>query len=137
MDHQPSNLHSRWSAVKDQYDSPFFRRHAATLADRILEELVDYRRRGYSILCVIGMNGSPACGVDLTPQAADEPWGGRIPGVPKRNLVAGQGAFMDVLRDKLASQGLEGIPFVGLPEVPEAGDLESALSRLERQLMAQ
>jgi predicted secreted protein len=125
---------SRWSAVKDQYNSPFFRNHAQNLADRVVDELVDYERRGYRVLCVIGMNGSPACGVDLTPQAADEPWGGRIPGVPARRLVSDKGTFMEVLSDILDRRGLGRIPFIGLPEVAEAGDLESALSEAEALL---
>lgn len=127
---------SRWSAVKDQYSSPFFRRHAENLAERVVDELVDYTRRGYRALCVIGMNGSPACGVDLTPQPADEPWGGRIPGVPSRRLVADKGTFMEVLNALLCARGLEEVSFIGLPEVPEAGDLESALSRLDTLLRA-
>lgn len=122
---------SRWSAVKDQYSSPFFRRHAQDLADRVADELEDYARRGYRSVCVIGMNGSPACGVDLAPQAAGEPWGGRIAGVPTRSLVPEKGTFMELLSDVLASRGLGDIPFIGLPEVAEAGDLESALSKLE------
>jgi len=125
---------SRWSAVKDQYSSPFFRRHAQNLADRVVDELVDYIRRGYRVVCVIGMNGSPACGVDLTPQAADAPWGGRIPGVPSRRLVSDMGAFMEVLGSTLDKQGLGEIPFIGLPEVTDAGDLTSALCRVETLL---
>ncbi len=125
---------SRWSAVKDQYSSPFFKRHAQSLADRIVDELEDYKRRGYRVLCVIGMNGSPACGVDLTPQAAEEPWGGRIPGVPNRRLVSDKGTFMEVLGEVLDARGLGDVPFIGLPEVAEAGDLGSALSRVEALL---
>jgi len=122
---------SRWSAVKDQYSSPFFRRHAQKLAERVADEVVDYERRGYRVLCVIGMNGSPACGVDLTPQPADEPWGGRIPGVPSRRLVHDNGTFMEVLSDVLAKRNLGMIPFIGLPEVPEAGDLDCELSKID------
>lgn len=122
---------SRWSAVKDQYSSPFFRRHAQALADGVVEEVQDYERRGYQILCVIGMNGSPACGVDLTPQPAEEPWGGRIPGVPSRRLVADSGTFMEVLRETVEARTGHAIPFLGLPEVEEAGDLGMALTKLD------
>jgi len=122
---------SRWSAVKDQYSSPFFWRHAQKLAERIADEVVDYERRAYRVLCVLGMNGSPACGVDLTPQPADELWGGRIPGAPSRLLVPDKGTFMEILSGVLAKQNLGVIPFIGLPEVPEAGDLDSELLKID------
>jgi predicted secreted protein len=124
---------SRWSAVKDQYDSPFFRRHCRNLAANVMDEIEDYHRRGYQTGAVLGMNGSPACGVDLTPQPLDEPWGGRITGVPSRRLLPESGTFMEILRQAADERSIC-IPFIGLPEVEEAGSLDEALAQVRSAL---
>jgi predicted secreted protein len=125
---------SRWSAVKAQYSSPFFRRHCRTLAERIMDEIEDYVNRGYAVLAVIGMDGSPSCGVDFTQQALGEPWGGRIQAIPTRRYLAGSGTFMDMLRDRIREHGLQGIPFLGLPENEAVGTVEEALQKMKGML---
>jgi len=125
---------SRWGSVKDQYNSPFFRRHCQNLAERVVDEVEDYTRRGYRILALASVEGSPTCGVNFTVQPAAEPWGGIITSVPADRFVAGRGTFMEVLQKAIKARELAPIPFIGLPEIAELGDLNVALSKLENIL---
>ena len=125
---------SRWSAVKAQYSSPFFRRHCRALAERVMDEVEDYTARGYEALGVLGMDGSPACGVELTNATGGAPWGGRIIEPPARRLITGSGAFMDALREAAAARGLSALRFIALPESDEAGSLDEGLARLRALL---
>ena len=79
----------RWGQVRDQYDSPMFRRHCQNLADGVMEQALEYRRSGYQVLGFIMVDGSPVCGLKKTPQPAMEGqiWGGMpryIPGAAFR-----------------------------------------------------
>ena len=125
---------SRWSTVRDQYSSPFFRRHCRVLAEKVLDEMEDYARRKYRIAALIGMDGSPSCGVEITQEAAGEPWGGRMYELPERQYIRGTGTFMEVLKKDAMERGLPEIPFVGLPESEQMGTVESALLRIEKIL---
>jgi predicted secreted protein len=50
--------------------SPQFRRHALGLASQILDQVEDYRRSGYRVMCFVMIDGSPVCGLRKTPQPA-------------------------------------------------------------------
>jgi predicted secreted protein len=126
----------RWGHVRDQYDSPMFRRHCRNLADQVLEQAREYLRGGYQVLGFIMVDGSPVCGLKRTPQPAIEghPWGGMTRYVPKSNVVAGQGVFCEILQAEAARQGLAGIPFVSAPEAPDSGSFDEALASLRKLL---
>jgi len=66
----------RWGQVKDQYDTPYYRKHVKKLLEPILEQLLDYYKNGYTICGCIGIDGSPNCGVYKTCKA--ENWEGEI-----------------------------------------------------------
>jgi predicted secreted protein len=70
------------------------------LVESVMSDVRDYLKHGFRIVGVVGNDGSPACGVDLTHYLD----GGEGPGV---------GAFMGMLREELAKAGLD-IPFVAL-----------------------
>ncbi len=121
----------RWSSVKAQYSSPFYRRHCHSLAERVTDEVEDYASREYKTLLVIGMDGSPSCGVDFTQEALGEPWGGRMEGVPSRQYIRGSGTFIEVLREEIGGRGLGQIPMIGIPERDEVGRLEETLPKID------
>ena len=75
----------RWGQVRDQYDSPMFRRHCQSLAAGELEQALEYRRSGYQVLGFIMVDGSPVCGLKKTPQPALEGqvWGGMTRYIPR------------------------------------------------------
>lgn len=56
----------RWGHVKDQFDTPHFRDMSKKLFQPILKELMDYKNNGFNIIGLLGVNGSPSCGVSLT-----------------------------------------------------------------------
>jgi hypothetical protein len=99
-----------------------------------MDEMEDYRNRGYAVLALIGMDGSPSCGVDFTQQALGEPWGGRIEALPTRQYLAGSGTFIESLRESAREHGLHAIPSVGLPENEAIGTVEEALQKMEAAL---
>lgn len=127
----------RWGQVRDQYDSPMFRRHCQRFAEQTLEQAFEYRRGGYQVLGFIMVDGSPVCGLKKTPQPAleGEVWGGMTRYIPTQQFVCGQGVFCEILRTEAARLGLGDIPFVSTPEVPDAGSFEDALQSI-RALLA-
>ncbi len=65
---------NRWSAVKNLYDTPAFRRMCNEIAMRVADYTYSYYQAGYEVLGILLINGSPTCGLDMT--CMDEKWGG-------------------------------------------------------------
>lgn len=66
---------NRWGQVKEQLDFPAFRAKCRGLLQPIIEQVQDFYKNGYEIAAVIGLDGSPACGVNYT---CTGNWGGEI-----------------------------------------------------------
>lgn len=79
----------RWSQVSNQLDNPHYRNECRKLLEPIVEQVLDFHNNGYEIVGVIGVNGSPSCGVDYTCVG---------------NFC---GEFADDFQDKLASVKME------------------------------
>lgn len=125
----------RWQYVKEQYDTPAFREHCSKLVKSIVDQIEDYRENGYKVVAVLGADGSPSCGVNRTPR--NPTWGGLIPDrLPNQKQVSEMGVYMEALAEELKKRQLQ-IPFLGVPEYPEAGDLETALAQIEEQVKKQ
>ena len=56
----------RWEMTKEQYDTPFFRRHCVEILQPYVDQTIDYINNGYCIEGIIGVEGSPSCGVNIT-----------------------------------------------------------------------
>ncbi len=56
----------RWGHVKDQFDTTHFRKHCRQLFSIYLEQIEEYINNGYEILGIVGIEGSPTCGVNKT-----------------------------------------------------------------------
>ncbi|APH18907.1 CD3072 family TudS-related putative desulfidase [Clostridium botulinum] len=56
----------RWGHVKEQFDTPYYREYSQKIFYHILQQVEDYINNGYEIKCIIGIDGSPSCGVSLT-----------------------------------------------------------------------
>lgn len=65
----------RWGHVKDQFDTPHFRKHCRQLFSIYLEQIEEYINNGYEILGIVGIEGSPTCGVNKTCAGK---WGGEL-----------------------------------------------------------
>ena len=110
----------RWGQVYDQYNNPMFRRHCARLAEEIVDQAVNYLQCGYQVLGFVMMDGSPVCGLNVTPRPKnrDVLWGGMTWYVPESEAAPGMGNYCEVLKAELQSRGseLENLPFVAFSE---------------------
>ena len=70
------------------------------LVRQVIADVKDYQKHGFQVIGVVGNDGSPACGVDITHYV-------------DRGEGPGPGAFMIVLREELTKCGLD-LPFVAL-----------------------
>lgn len=101
----------RWGHVSDQFDNPFFRRHSKNILIPIIDQLKEYSNNDeIEILGIVGIDGSPSCGVDYTCKAD---WYGSFDGrtdleetLSKCSLVKANGIFIDELRKLLKEEGL-------------------------------
>ncbi len=57
---------NRLGSVYEQFDNNFYRKTSRDLLSPIVNEIEDYIKDGVSFLGVIGIDGSPSCGVGLT-----------------------------------------------------------------------
>ena len=63
----------RWGQTREQYESVPFVEHCTTLALDTLAQVEEYQRCGYQIVGLVGVDGSPTCGVT---KSAVGDWGG-------------------------------------------------------------
>lgn len=112
---------SRWGHTREQFDNPFFRAHCRRLLEPVVRQLQAYLdpREGmyYRVLGVVGIEGSPSCGVSRT---CSGPWGGELSGrgdlfeaVGQVHSTPGMGVLMEELSELLAQAGID-LPMVGL-----------------------
>ena len=101
----------RWGHVSDQFDNPFFRDHCRRTLEPVLQQMEEYLACGerFEVLGVVGVDGSPSCGVDYTCTAD---WYGSFDGrqglddtLASCQLVRRPGVFMRVLTEMLAERG--------------------------------
>lgn len=117
---------NRWGMTREQYDHPRFHQYCREILTPCLHQLTAFVQAGYQIDGVIGMDGSPNCGVVRTCSGF---CGGEIgaPGNVARQLqalamVAGRGVFMEIFAAMLADAGIN-VQFRAIAE-----DLESTES---------
>jgi hypothetical protein len=79
------------------------------------------------------VDGSPVCGLNRTAQPIQETdqWGGMVWYIPEQHFAPECGVFCEILQAMIQKQGLSDIPFVGLPEVDEAGSLVKGMEKIQ------
>ena len=115
----------RWGMTREQYDVPKYRKHCRALLEDVVDQMEDYLRNDYEVLGIVGVDGSPSCGVDRT--CVGYP-GGEIASMrllPECSIVEGRGVFLECLMSMLQDRGVS-IPAVGIDEA-----LQEALSWAE------
>lgn len=119
----------RWGYVRDQYATPMFRRQLQAISEQLVDQAEEYVRSGYQVLGFVMVDGSPVCGLAKTPQPAipGQTWGGMVRYIPPQVFVPGEGVFCQALRAEVERRGLGHLPFVSIPEVPEAGSVAAAV----------
>lgn len=110
---------NRWGHVKDQFDTPHFRKHCRDLFKLCLEQIEEYINNGYEIKAIIGIEGSPTCGVTKTCRGN---WKGELYGNKTLSSTINsikeckeQGIFIEEINKMLKEKNIS-IKIVGLDE---------------------
>ena len=94
---------ARWAVTKNQLDVPQFRRFCRALIEDYVDLLEMLANEG-ARLCIVGVAGSPSCGVITTSSGYT---GGRVQEC-EHTHVSGRGVFMEELLEELERRG---VPF--------------------------
>lgn len=109
---------NRWGHAASQFDTPHFRRESRRMLEDITAQLTEYCSlpERYKVLGIVGIDGSPSCGVNFT---YDADWGGEFKNQDLPTLASSlkkvnkAGIFMEVLKEMLQERNLM-IPFATL-----------------------
>nr|WP_022666314.1 CD3072 family TudS-related putative desulfidase [Desulfospira joergensenii] len=130
----------RWGHVKDQLSHPFFSDCYARLLIPFVRQAAMYREQGYNLLGIVGVDGSPSCGVKKTCRSGQ--WGGDFldsketwKKVENLKWVKEPGIFMETFQKMLAEKELS-LQFYGLDEAEAKASLPGLIDELSRVLDA-
>ncbi|SKA75785.1 Predicted secreted protein [Caloramator quimbayensis] len=101
----------RWGHVKEQFDTPYFRNHCKEIFMPYLNQIRHYIKNDYRIDGIIGIDGSPSCGVNKT--CSSLKWGGEVGcefGIDEKindlKMVKGKGVFIEEIEKLLKEYNL-------------------------------
>ncbi|GLI34736.1 CD3072 family TudS-related putative desulfidase [Desulforhabdus amnigena] len=123
----------RWGQVKKMYGNPMFRRHCRHIAEQICDQIQTYRDNDHQVLGIVLRDGSPTCGLKCSAVEPDDEqvWGGMVwHASPLQRFGATEGVYTEELKAELQQRGMDDLPLLSLPEVPEAGSLPDALQEI-------
>jgi predicted secreted protein len=110
---------NRWGMTREQYDHLHFRAYCRQILQPTMYQLRAYVDAGYQLLGVIGMDGSPNCGISRTCTGFS---GGEICSqvdiARQKELlktVAGRGVFIGILEQMLEEQNIS-LPYLAVAE---------------------
>jgi predicted secreted protein len=122
----------RYWGVREQFDTPLYRRHCRRLAKLIAAVMEPHLRAGDDVV-LIGIDSSPTMGVGFTPSAPH--WSGKPDiGEDDSTLVPGEGILVEELAAELAERGFELPKRTGIRHWFEGSDPEAERRRLEALL---
>jgi predicted secreted protein len=87
----------------------------AQLVEQVVFQVEEYRKYGFTVLGLIGIDRSPSCGVNTTSRLDQE--------------EPGRGVFMEALQDALSVRGLQ-VPMIGI----KTSQPTQALQRIDELL---
>jgi predicted secreted protein len=95
---------NRFWAVREQYDTPAFRRHCHRIVGGVVSAIAAHLDRGDEVV-LVGVEGSPTMGVHLS--SSDAAYGGR-PEWPEEGpeLTGAPGVLVEELIAELAARGI-------------------------------
>lgn len=97
----------RWGMTKEQYDSPGYRRHCRDILRPTIDTLEELSKDGCGPFVVLGIDGSPTCGVTRTCVG----WtGGEPVGAGEHDSAVEapeRGIMIEELAAELSARGLE------------------------------
>jgi predicted secreted protein len=117
---------------KEPYESPRIRGGYRKLAEKIARRLLQFKKKGYQIVAILGAEGSPTCGINLVGRWKDPSKKGRFP--EDVVFVEGTGVFMEELKRILKENGIQ-TSWIGIPgksiRTINPGSFEKTLKRIE------
>ncbi|OPX89208.1 MAG: hypothetical protein A4E53_01607 [Pelotomaculum sp. PtaB.Bin104] len=118
----------RWGHVREQFNYPYYREKCRQIVKPIIDQLIDYLNNGYKLTGIIGVDGSPSCGVHQTCSGA---WGGELTAdsgivdkLSQVKLVNKQGIFMEEIIELLKMANLD-IPLAAIDELDVKGSVKN------------
>ena len=90
----------REGLIYDQLSTVGARRYLRQIAEDMAYQIEQYRKHGFRVTAILGVDCSPSCGVNCHAYNGAQP---------------GKGAFMEELAEVLAERGLE-IPLIGVSD---------------------
>lgn len=124
----------RWGHVKEQFDTLFYRENCREMLKPIIGQLKSYVDTGYEIVGVLGIDGSPSCGVNFT---CSGDWEGDPSSkddidhkIKDLKEISGTGVFMEEFQKYLKEYNLE-IPFTAIDENNVFDSLDNVKELLE------
>lgn len=124
----------RFWAVREQYDTIGFRRHCRRLASLVASVIEQHASAGDDVV-LIGIDTSPAMGVEFTPSAPD--WAGEpniAAGAYDSTYIRGDGIYIQELRAELEERGLPMPRMTGIRHWFPDYDPAEEMARLEALL---
>jgi predicted secreted protein len=121
----------RFWMVREQFDTPLYRRHCRRLA-RLVATLMEPHLRAGDDVVLVGLDSSPSMGVDFTLSGTQR--GGRPAGDDDWTPVPGEGIFLEELHAELAERGLPAPRATGIRHWFPGYDPEEERRRLEELL---
>lgn len=122
----------RWGQVKEQYDNVHYRENCRNIFKPTLNQIIDYGKAGYEIKCIIGIDGSPSCGVSRT--CSSDSWGGEVGsqyGILEKaadvKMIDQSGIFIEEIKKILDEHSIK-IPFLAVNE--EADGKENNIAKI-------
>ena len=99
--------------IRNEMMKPDIYGHLLDLVDGVMEQIAEYRKYGFEIVGIVGVNRSPSCGVDTTSDFDSE--------------IEGKGLFMEALSNRLKGE-TPPIPMLGIKGTDSiTGRLQSLL----------
>lgn len=119
---------NRSTCTKKQYDVPFFRRYCRETAIFLTDQIQQYLKNGFKVLAILGVEGSPSCGVrETATKCKEETINEYAEQTVEPEKVSG--IFMEELQSALAKRNIS-IPMVGI----KYARIEEDITQLEKIL---
>ena len=93
--------------TKNQYDNVTFRRRCRKIAEELVNQVQEYEKCGIKLKLVLGVDGSPSCGVNETSK------GKTCKSVLEHERAKDSGILIEELRLALDERGIS-VPFYGI-----------------------
>jgi len=121
----------RWGHVREQLAAPFFMKHCSEIFAPILQQILDYHNNGYHFAGLIGIDGSPSCGVHTT--CSSSTCGGEISCRASEaamndevKMIKAPGVFIEHIQNILAANNVI-IPMFAIEEADPAASIAEVI----------